>query len=118
MKKGAKTMAKTLQIGLAAVLVSAGVALAIPAYAASSKAVSTKDSAASGTVDLQHTSTKAAGLKGKRLATVDRNERRITAELNKQAMSGQSTTGQQSSLDSNTSQQQASAQTDSETTTQ
>jgi hypothetical protein len=107
-------MAKTLQIGLAAVL-SAGVALAFPAYAAS-KVTKAKDTAISAPVDLNHTSTKAAGLKGKKLATVDANERRITAELNKKAMSGQ--TGQQSSLDSNSSQQQASAETDSETTTQ
>ena len=111
-------MAKTLQIGLAAVLMSAGVALAVPAYAAASKANSTKDTAASSTVDLQHTSTKAAGLKGKKLATVDANERKITAELNKQAMSGQTTPGQQSSLESSSPQQQASAETESENTTQ
>ena len=114
-------MAKTLQIGLAAVLMSAGVALAVPAYAASSKAVGPKDTAASGTIDLQHTSTKAAGLKGKRLSAVDAKERRITAELNKEATSGQTTpAGQQSSLQSSDSQQQqqASANTDSETTTQ
>jgi hypothetical protein len=46
-------MAKTLQFGLAAVLMSAGVALAVPAYAAASKADSTKETAATGTVDLQ-----------------------------------------------------------------
>jgi hypothetical protein len=110
-------MAKTLQIGLAAVLMSVGVALAAPAYAAS-KSDSSKDTNASSTVDLQQTSTKAAGLKGKRLATVDAKERKITAELNKQAMSGQTTPGQQSSLDSSSTQQQASAETESEISTQ
>jgi hypothetical protein len=173
MKKRSNTMAKTLHIGLATVLLSAGVALAIPAYAASNagtadqnasasqntenqnateiqkptethkatvkrtatvkrKSASAKrnessDQTASGTqsvtnefagLNLGKTSTKAAGLKDKKLATVDANERKITAELNKQAMSGQTTPGQQSSLESSSAQQQASAQTDSETTKQ
>ena len=107
-------MAKTLQIGLAAVL-AAGVALAFPAYAAS-KVTKAKDNAISTPVDLNHTSTKVAGLKGKKLASVDANERRITAELNKKAMEGQ--TGQQSSLETPMPQQQAAAETDSETITQ
>ena len=108
-------MAKTLQFGLAAVL-SAGVALAIPAYAAS-KATSTKSTAAASTeVDLSKTSTKAAGLKGKKLMAVDANERKITAELNKKAMEGQ--IGQQSSLETPMPQLQASAQSDQDNTLQ
>jgi hypothetical protein len=111
-------MAKTLQFGLAAVLMSAGVALAVPAYAAASKADSTKETAATGTVDLQHTSTKAAGLKGKKLVSVDANERKITAELNKQATAGQTMPGQQSSLESSSAQQQASAESEPENSIQ
>jgi hypothetical protein len=88
------------------------VALAAPAYAAAGKAAAGKDTAASTNVDLGHTSTPARGLSGKKLAQVDMNERKITAELNKKAMAGQ--TGQQSSLESSSNQQQAAAQSEPE----
>ena len=109
-------MAKTLQTSLAVVLMSSAVALAAPAYAAASK--STNQAASSTNVDLQHTSTKAAGLKGKKLATVDANERKITAELNKQAMAG--ATGQQSfnAQPDSGNQQQAAVDSESDTITQ
>jgi hypothetical protein len=112
-------MAKTLQIGLAAVLLSAGVALA-PAYAAAGKSDGTKDTSASATADLTHTSTPARGLKGKKLVQVDQNERRITAELNRSATSGQTTpaSGQQSSLQSSSNTQQAAAEAEPENSIQ
>ena len=113
-------MAKTLQIGFAAVVMSAGVALAFPVYAAAGKSDAAADAAVSTTVDLQHTSTKAAGLTGKKLAQVDQNERRITAELNRQAMAGQTTpaNGQQGSLPPSSGTQQAAAESEPENSIQ
>jgi len=111
-------MAKTLQFGL---LMSAVLALAAPAYAAADKAGAAKDTTASATADLSHTSTPARGLKGKKLVQVDQNERRITAELNRAATSGQTipANGQQSSLESTGgTQQQAAADIEPENTTQ
>jgi hypothetical protein len=68
-------MAKTLQQSLAAVLVSTAVALAAPVYAAGKTHEGTK------TVHMKHSSKS-------NLAAVDRNERRITAELNRASLRG------------------------------